>query len=267
MTKTARPISPFSEASAGKLTPNSLRTSPSWPTASKGRKMAICFECERSNCICERSSQHSVTLCSEDDIRPSFQEEEADLSFISADGSGPDIVCHGSLAAQFIPPPREDIAGSCEEAEVFAPPADSDPAQDSREGDRRISVGDYRRCQDGAAMPDLCVFSVCTSEDVTIPPLKSAELDTNIIIHPEPLSVQKLGSLPSAQFNFCPLGPDAKNASLAARACQIVGGPIYVGTPTSKRLRILISNPGSYAPIFLPCGSLVGVMEIFHTRY
>ena len=88
-----------------------------------------------------------------------------------------------------------------------------------------------------------------------------------VVLHPEALSVLNMGIPHTAQFNFCPLGPDAKNTSLAARACQIVGGPIYVGHRITKRLKILISNPGSFAPIFLPSGTLVGVMEIFYTRY
>lgn len=230
--------------------------------------MGLCFECERQVCICERNSQESISICSEDEVHSSTHKEEADLSFISADGSGPDVARQRNHAVQFLPPPPADVSELYEPVEeVVTPPRHCAGSQEVKEGDRQINVGEYRRLQDGVVMPDLIVFSVSSAEDVTVGPQKSVELNTNVVLHPEALSVLNMGIPHTAQFNFCPLGPDAKNTSLAARACQIVGGPIYVGHRITKRLKILISNPGSFAPIFLPSGTLVGVMEIFYTRY
>ena len=268
MTKSARVISPFSEESNGNLTPPSQRNSPSWPAPSKGRKMGICFECERQTCICEKNSQDSISICSEDEVHSSTHNQETDLSFISGDGSGPDIARQRSHATQFLPPPPADVSDPYEPVEeVVTPARHCAGRQEVREGDRQINIGEYRRFEDGVVMPDLIVFSVSSAEDVTVGPQKSVELNTNLVLHPEPPSVLNLDIPRTAQFNFCPLGPDAKNTSLAARACQIVGGPIFVGHRLTKRLKILISNPGSFAPIFLPTGTLLGVMEIFYTRY
>lgn len=269
MTRSARAISPLAAFSGGDLTPNSGRKSPAWPIPSKGTKMGICFDCERKICICEKNSQDSISLCSEDDIQSNIRGQEADLSFISADGDIEDVGSEESPATQLLPPPPPEVGGqhAVTEEPTHLPPYRYGCTQEFKEGDRQVNVGDFRRITDNSTLADLSVFSVSSAEDVTIGAQKSVQCDTNVILNPESFSVLNLGIPNTAQFNFCPLGPDAKNTSLAVRACQIVGGPIYAGHRSSKRLRIQISNPGSFVPIFIPSGTMVGVMEVFHTRY
>ena len=280
MVKSARPISPVMDAT---LAPR--RCSPAPPTASKGRKMSICFECEsrdcvcsyqgrkisrcfeceRQDCVCSCPSNESLSITSEDELPQGGLREskEGNLSFISADeeeegdgGSSPSLppsAVHG--ADQMLQ----------DESDILRPPHPNcrQTGFQIDRFDRQVNVADYRPMESNVSCPDLCVFSVYSAQQVTIAPQEVAEVSTNIILHPEHAALEQH----PAVFNFCPLGLESKNTTLAVKACQMTGGALYTGHQTSKRLCIRMLNPGSFAPLSFPKSTMLGVLEIYYTRY
>ena len=277
MVRSARPISPVMDTTLAPQT-----SSPVAPTPSKGRKMSICFECEsrdcicgyqgrnaarcfeceRWDCVCSCPSNESLSITSEDDLPPGGLREskQGNLSFISADeeeqvvnGSSPPSATHEGDQmlegeSHILPPPHPSCRQTGFQIDRF---------------DRQVNVADYRPMESNVSCPDLCVFSVYSAQQVTIAPQEVAEVQTNIIIHPEHAALEQHPAL----FNFCPLGLESKNTTLAVKACQMTGGAIYTGHQTSKRLCIRMLNPGSFAPLSFPKSTMLGVLEIYYTRY
>ena len=234
----------------------------------QGRNCASCFDCERRDCVCEKDSNESISITSEDDLQSGGlapSKEPANLSFISADEEE-GLEGAASSSTHFLPPSMQGSGGRSERA---TPPLRTGHVNEQGghfevvKCDRELNVGDFRPRENDVSRPDLTVFSVYSAKQVTIGTQETLEVPTNVIFHPEFAPLEQHPAL----FNFCPLTFESKNTTLAVKACQITGGAIYIGHQTSKRLCVLIQNPGSFTPISFPKDTMLGVLEIYYTRY
>ena len=230
--------------------------------------MSLCFECERRDCVCSQPTDESLSITSEDDLPQGgvFKTQERDLSFISGDESEAE---NDLGSSGLLPPPAKDQSSHppTSQRELLFPPPPSH--QDTRSADcsdpleKEVKVSDFRPEGAESSYADLSVFSVYSAQDESIAPQEVRSVCTNILLSPELNALEQHPAI----FNFCPMGLDAKNTSLAVKACQIMGGAIYIGHQTTKRLKVHVLNPGSFAPLAFPKDTLLGVLEVYFARY
>ena len=206
----------------------------------KGRLMSMCWDCERSECICEKASEESLSLCSEDEIsynnRP--QADEQNLSFVDSNASG-DIKRSSST-------PNEAVGGT--------------PSLNGELALKNVYVSDFTHIS--SSMPDVTVYGVRTRQPAIIGVEQSIEVETDVCIYGLPYL-----SAINALFNFCPLVETSPLMTHTARRIKIFGGSIYVGHTGAKKLKIELSNPDNKEEIFVPRGTPVGVLEIYNYKY
>ena len=223
--------------------------------------MGLCWECERSECICEKESDDSVSLCSEDEPREEGREEScgANLSFISnppgATQETSAFLTPGATSSPIPPPltsnPRQlgDDQGEGNEVKASLP-------------DKSVFVSDFYAYDPTSSTPDLAVYGVSAIQDIIVDPQCSVTADTDVVIYgnhqPGPIK---------ALFNFCPLVQNSPASVHGTRVASIAGGGIYVGHTGPKRLQVTITNPGGFCKIFIPKRASLGVLEIYSPRY
>ena len=159
MVKSARVISPPPPTSL-----SSRRFSPPpYPLPSKGRKMSLCFECERRDCVCSQPTDESLSITSEDDLPQGgvFKTQERDLSFISGDESEAE---NDLGSSGLLPPPAKDQSSHppTSQRELLFPPPPSH--QDTRSADcsdpleKEVKVSDFRPQGAQSSYADLSVW-------------------------------------------------------------------------------------------------------------
>ena len=246
--------------SARALTPTKS-TSPIMST--KGRKLALCWECERSVCICEKGSDDSVSLCSEDDVRGGVEGADPDLSFISQPPCAPEVPW---VEAPSFPHDPLDHPAPCSSSTPL-PPAAAPTSTQIPGGqsevkppapEKSVYVSDFW----DSSSPDLSVFGVTAISDIEIEPQCSISVETDIVIYGD----ERVGSNRSL-FSFCPLIQNSPVMVHGTRHAITAGGAVYVGHFGPKRLQISITNPGAFCNLFIPKGSSLGVLEIYKHRY
>ena len=206
----------------------------------KGRLMSMCWDCERSDCICEKASEESLSLCSEDDIsyRNHPQLEEQNLSFVDSNASGE----------------IKRSTSTPDEAAGGVPPQNGELAL------KNVYVSDFTHIS--SAMPDVTVYGVRTRQPAIVGVEQSVEIETDVCIYGLPYL-----SPINALFNFCPLLESSPLLTQTARRVKIFGGSIYVGHKGAKKLKIELSNPDNKEEIFVPKGTPIGVLEIYNYNY
>ena len=206
----------------------------------KGRLMSMCWDCERSDCICEKASEESLSLCSEDDIsyRNHPQLEEQNLSFVDSNASGE----------------IKRSTSTPDEAAGGVPPQNGELAL------KNVYVSDFTHIS--SAMPDVTVYGVRTRQPAIVGVEQSVEIETDVCIYGLPYL-----SPINALINFCPLLESSPLLTQTARRVKIFGGSIYVGHKGAKKLKIELSNPDNKEEIFVPKGTPIGVLEIYNYKY
>lgn len=253
MVKTARALSPH-------ISPKS-----SPPRMScKGRMMGLCWECERSICICEKGSDDSVSLCSEDDAKEDGTSAAGgDLSFISEPPEAAPLTDSSSHA------PHAPCATSSPIRPNLTPNSHQLGDGQSQQSEVKVSlpeknvfVCDFTAHDPTSSTPDLSVYGVRAINDITIEPQCSLVVDTDVVIYGN----HQAGAH-TALFNFCPLVQNSPASVHGTRLATIAGGGVYVGHKGPKRLQVFVTNPGGFCKIFIPKGASLGVLEIYNHRY
>ena len=292
MVKISRPLTPFVK-----------RVSPSWPSVAhtKGRKLPMCLDCERSKCVCDLGSNASLSLCSEDDKKSDFGETDpSELSFISNDGQasrGRKVQNQGkkwsflgesngrnpedpafetvSSEEEGIPTcstPYGDVAVSAAAIRVDKTPNNKSsnqritPQQEWTPPsiiDRQIFIEEFTGSLQVSVTPELTAFTVRAKEDVVIYPQSTVFVPTDVILHPSARHVASQGTTPAV--SFCPLSPSSIDLTEGSRLARIMGGSVSVHE--QKRLSVSCGNPSTYINVFFPRGTIIGVVEIFPHRY
>ena len=224
--------------------------------SAKGRMMGLCWECERSVCICGYASDDSISLCSEDELRGEEEPQAVDLSFISeapcdnektCAAIGPDEKSSPALTSH----PKQLGAAQGHKAEVNAPLPD-----------KGVFVSDFTAYDPSSSTPDLAVFTVSANQDIIVEPQCTVSAETDVVIHGNnPQGANK------AMFNFCPLVQNSPASVHGTRLASIAGGGVFVGHTGRKRLKVSVSNPGGFCKIFIPKKTSLGVLEIYTHRY
>ena len=285
------------------LTPIAKRVSPLWPSAAhtKGRKLPMCLDCERSQCVCDLGSNASLSLCSEDDKKTDFGETDpSELSFISDDGeasAGKRVQNQGkkwSFSGELNGDISENTAFKTSRSEeegtpicstpnreigVNAVPPGADKTPESKSpkprntpqqdwnppsiNDRQIFIEEFTGSLQASVTPELTAFTVRAKEDVVIYPQSSVLVSTDVIIHPLAHHVASQGTTPAV--SFCPLSPSSIDLTEGSRLARIMGGAVSVHE--QKRLSVSCGNPSTYINVFFPRGTIIGVLEIFPHRY
>ena len=285
------------------LTPLVKRVSPSWPSVihSKGRKLPMCLDCERSKCVCDLGSNASLSLCSEDDKKTDFGETDpSELSFISDDGEasvgkgvrnqGKKWSFSGELNGDIsentafktnrseeqgtptCSTPYRDVGvnttplGADKTPENKSPKPRNTPQQDWNPpsiNDRQIFIEEFTGSLQASVTPELTAFTVRAKEDVVIYPQSSVLVPTDVIIHPLARHMASQGTTPAV--SFCPLSPSSIDLTEGSRLARIMGGSVSVHE--QKRLSVSCGNPSTYINVFFPRGTIIGVVEIFPHRY
>ena len=286
------------------LTPPVKRVSPSWPSVAhtKGRKLPMCLDCERSRCVCDLGSNASLSLCSEDDKKSDFGETDpSESSFISSDGEGfqgrkvqrqgkkwsflgesdghnpenPALKTVSSREEEGIPTCSTPYGGAS--ASTAASRADEAPNNKTTNkritpqqewnppsiADRQIFIEEFTGSLQASVTPELTSFTVRAKEDVVIYPQSSVQVPTDVILHPPARHVASQGTTPA--ITFCPLSPSSIDLTEGSRLARIMGGS--VGVHEQKRLSVSCGNPSTYINVFFPRGTIIGVVEIFPHRY
>ena len=282
------------------LTPYVKRTSPAWPSVghTKGRKLPLCLDCERSKCVCDVGSNSSLSLCSEDDKKADFGEtDQCNWSFISDDGEAmegtgdqnheenesflgePSGEVPGDKAFKTtrsvedgIPSsstPYRDLGGSevDEDQEKMSARPRSVLHQNWNPHppitDKEIFVEEFTGCLQASASPELTAFTVRAKEDVVIFPQKSVLVPTDVILHPPAPHAASQRMTPAV--SFCPLSPSSIDLTEGSKLACVQGGSVSVFE--QKRLTVSCGNPSTYINVFFPRGTIIGVLEIFPHRY
>ena len=286
------------------LTPYVRRVSPSWPSVAhtKGRKLPLCLECERSKCVCDVGSNSSLSLCSEDDKKADFGEtDHCNWSFISDDGEalgGTGVQNHeenGSFLGESSGEVRGDIAFKTIRSAEDGMPSSSTPYRDlggnqaldgtdedqEKKGalptspprqnwnphppitDKEIFVEEFTGSLQASASPELTAFTVRAKEDVVIFPQKSVLVPTDVILHPPAPHAASQRMTPAV--SFCPLSPSSIDLTEGSKLACVQGGSVSVFE--QKRLTVSCGNPSTYINVFFPRGTIIGVLEIFPHRY
>ena len=224
--------------------------------SSKGRMMGLCWECERTSCICGYGSDDSVSLCSEDDVPREQEEGGANLSLISE------------------PPCATSAASGSEATPSQTQPAFNSDSHQLWEGqshenevkaalpDKNVFVSDFYIHDPTSSTPDLAVYSVSATRDIIVDPQCSVTAETDVVIYGNPIQAPS-----KALFNFCPLLQNSPASVHGTRVATIAGGGVYVGHKGPKRLQVSVTNPGGFCKIFIPKTSTLGVLEIYNHRY
>ena len=285
------------------LTPYVKRVSPSWPSVvhTKGRKLPLCVDCERSKCVCDLGSNSSLSLCSEDDKKADFGETDpGDWSFISDDGealTGKGVLRreeNGSFlgeSSREIPEdmtfktvgnegcgiptcstPYRDLGASAAPVGTGKTPEkkSADPTSIPQQEwspppitDRQIFIEEFTGSLQASVTPELTAFTVRAKEDVVIYPQSSVLVPTDVIIHPSARNAASQRRTPAV--SFCPLSRSSIDLTEGSRLACIQGGSVSVFE--QKRLTVSCGNPSTYINVFFPRGSIIGVLEIFPHRY
>ena len=229
--------------------------------SSKGRMMGLCWECERSECICEKGSDDSVSLCSEDELGGERQEESsgANLSFIS------DPPCAAEESSTLLPPGTTSSpipAALTSNLHQLGGDQGQENEVKATLPDKSVFVSDFSAYDPVSSTPDLAVYGVSAIRDIIIEPQSSVMADTDVVIYGN-----HQGGAIKALFNFCPLVQNSPASLHGTRLASIAGGGIYVGDPGPKRLQVTVTNPGGFCKIFIPKRASLGVLEIYSPRY
>ena len=247
-----------------------------------------CRECERRFCICDRNSNSSITLTSEDGNSREVPSRRTSIFGKYGEGDGGEEAASKALARNTEMTSRasdivwEDWSLPVESVNGLAN-GDVDGAEfySQREDDMKektqscgADMGGWTHVPSRPILlvpetlfdSDLRVFFIRAVKNVVIAPACEERVDSDIVFHPH---VTSRGVDPISCWAAC-VGPVPTSSPHFGEALNIVlirGGSINLNIVTQKRLSVAMVNSSLSREVTLSAGQVIAVLEICTHRY